>query len=566
MNTTEEQRAKSTALPHAIIQKKKGISIVWVIPLVAIIIAAGLVYKALIEKGPAITITFKSAEGIEAGKTKIKYKNVTIGEVKTVKVNPGLKNIIVTAQLVKEAVKYLTEKTRFWVVRARLSGGSVSGLGTLFSGSYIAIDPSLEGEAKQDFQGLEIPPVVTSDLPGRHFQLKAPRLGSLEYGSPVYFKGVKVGQVVGYQFSDQKKDLDIKIFIDAPYDRNVFDTTRFWFASGLDMVLDARGVRIDTQSFVSMMIGGLAFANPDQKIQGPLAQEGYVFPLYNSSEDAMAMKYAHKEYYLLKFDNSVRGLSIGAPVEFRGFPIGQVVDIGLEPAWEYDRMMIRVKIEVELERFRQLTKSNEAPINTLELMVSKGMRAQLKIGSLITGSMYVALDFFKTASPASIVRHDGIIEIPTIPGSLDELTGSLTALLDKLSKVPLEEIGSAALDTIHNLDETSRSFKKAGDGITELVSSNALKKAVNSLNLSLEQIQRLTFELEQTLPSAVDSVSEKTIATLGRIEKLTASDSAVILELNRTLKEFSRAAQTIRRLADYLERHPESIIQGKGRK
>ena len=566
MNTIKEQRGKSATLPHAIIQKKKGISIIWIIPLAAIIIAAGLVYKALIEKGPVITITFQSAKGLEAGKTKIKYKDVTIGEVKTITVNSSLKNIMVTAQLVKEAEKYLTETTRFWVVRARLSGGNISGLGTLFSGGYIAIDPNLEGDEKHDFQGLEIPPVVTSDLPGRHFQLKAPRLGSLEHGSPIYFKGVKVGQVVGYQFSDKKEDLDIKIFIDAPYDRNVFDTTHFWFASGLDMILDARGIRIDTQSFVSMMIGGLAFANPNQKIQGSPAQEGYVFPIYQSYEDAIAMRYSHKEYYLLKFDNSVRGLSIGAPVEFRGFPIGQVTDIGLEPAWEYNRMMIRVKIEVELEHIKQLTKNNEAPINTLELMVSKGMRAQLKIGNLITGSMYVALDFFKAAKPASIVMHDGIIEIPTISASLDELTDNLTALLNKLSKIPLEEIGSAALDAIHSIEETSRSFKKTGDGITELVSSNTLKEAVNSLNQSLVQIQRLTFELEQTLPSAINSISKKTVTTLGQIEKLTASDSAIILELNRTIKEFSRAAQTIHRLADYLEQHPESIIQGKGKK
>ena len=228
-------------------------------------------------------------------------------------------------------------------------------------------------------------------------------------------------------------------------------------------------------------------------------------------------------------------------------------------------MMIRVKIEVELEHIKQLTKNNEAPINTLELMVSKGMRAQLKIGNLITGSMYVALDFFKTASPASIIMHDDIIEIPTIPASLDELTDKLTTLLNKLSNIPIEKIGSAALDTIHSIEETSRSFKKTGDSITDLVSSDSLKKAVNSLNLSLEQIQRLTFELEQTLPPAVNSVSKKTITALGQIENLTAPDSAIILELNRTLREFSKTAQTIRKLADYLERHPESIIQGKGK-
>ena len=564
MNTIEEQ-VQSDTLPHAVIQREKGISIVWVIPLVAVIIAAGLIYKTLTEKGPVVTITFKSAAGVEVGKTKIKYKDVTIGEVETVKVSPDLKNIIVTAQLAKETEGYLSEKTRFWVVRARFSRGIVSGLGTLFSGIYIAIDPGPKGEEKLNFIGLDIPPVVTSDTPGRHFQLTAPRLGSLEYGSPIYFKGIKVGQVEGYQFSDKNKDLEIKVFIDAPYDRNVYDTTRFWFASGLDMVMEAKGVRIDTQSLVSMMIGGLAFSNPDQNIQGSPAKQGDVFPLFNSPEDAIAMRYTHKVYYLLKFNNSVRGLSIGAPVEFRGFPFGHVVDITLEQDWEHNRMKIPVKIEVEPERIEQLIKNNDAPHNGLENLVSHGLRAQLKTGNFITGGKYVAIDFFNNSPPASIVMHGDLIEIPTVPTSLDELTNDLTALLNKLSSIPLEEIGSATLDTIKSLNEAGISFRKAGDGISQIVSSSELEKAIHSLTLSLEQIQGLTSELEKELPSAINTVSKRTIATLGKIEKLTASDSDVVFELKRVLKEFARAAQSISRLADHLERHPESIIKGKGR-
>lgn len=565
MNSNKEQQIHSEVLPHAIIQKKKGISIVWIIPLVAALIAAGLIYKTLTEKGPVITITFKSAEGIEAGKTKIKYRDVTIGHVEQVKVSPDFKHIIVTAQLDKEAKGYLTEKTQFWIVRARFSGGIVSGLGTLFSGSYIAIDPGAEGHAQHQFRGLEIPPVVTSDLPGRHFLLKAPRLGSLEYGSPVYFKGIKVGQVEGYQFSDQGKDLIIKIFIDAPYDRQVYDTTRFWFASGLDVVLDANGVRIDTQSLVSLMIGGLAFANPDHAVQGALALGGHVFPLYDSVEDAIAKRYTHKAYYLVKFNNSVRGLSIGAPVEFRGFPFGHVVDISLEQDWKNNQMKIPVKIEVDPERIQKLIKNKDAPDNALEIQVSHGLRAQLKTANLITGSKYIAIDFFKNADPASIVRHGSLIEIPTIPASFDELTSDFIALLDKLLTLPIEEIGASALDTIKNLDKASSSFKVAGDGINQILFSEEFKKTTKLLNQSMVQIERLSDELGQNLPYAVNSVSRQAITTLEGIEKLTATDSELVFEVKHTLKEISRAAQSMNRLTDHLERHPESIIQGKGR-
>ena len=407
--------------------------------------------------------------------------------------------------------------------------------------------------------------MVSSQEQGRHFQLRAPHLGSVTYGSPIYFKGIDVGQVVGYEFSDQSKDLDIKIFIDAPYDRYIFDTTRFWFSSGLDMVLDANGVRVDTQSFVSMMIGGLAFANPDESLQGSPAEGGYVFPLYDSRDDAMAKRFAIKDYYLLKFNNSVRGLSIGAPVEFRGFPFGKVVDIGLEADWKKDETRIVVKIEVEPERLRQFVKEEASPADALEMMVSKGLRAQLQTGNLITGSLFVAIDMFESADPASIVVHDDIIELPTTPAAMDEITSNVTTLLANLSKIPVEEIVSALLKTINSLDETSISFKNAGDGINELVTSDSLKKSINSLSQSMEHIQSLISALEQDLPAAIDSISEQTVNTLSGIEQLTTSDSPVVFELRQALNQFTKAAQSIKELTNYLERHPESLLQGKGR-
>lgn len=565
MKPEQEQAATPAAMPHAVIEKKTGLSLIWVVPLIAVIIAAGLIYKAVTEKGPTITITFKTAEGIEPGKTQIKHKDVVIGQVNTVRISQDLKNVIVTAQLVKEAKGYLTAGTKFWVVRARFSGGMVSGIGTLLSGSYIAIDPNLEGEARSHFKGLELPPVVTSDLPGRHFKLKAPRLGSLAHGSPVYFKGIKVGQVVGYRFSDHNENLDIRIFINAPYDKNVNGNSRFWLSSGLDMVLDTQGVRIDTESLVSMMIGGLAFANPDTDTPEEPAREDHAFQLFDSSKEAFAVKYYDKDEYLIKFDNSVRGLSIGAPVEFRGFPFGQVVDIALEMDWAHNRVKIPVRIEVEPERIKQLMKADEPPEDALDRLVEQGLRAQLTTGNFITGSKYVTIDFFKSAEPASLMVHGDIIEIPTVPAPLDELTNDLTTLIDRLSRIPMEEIGTAALNTIKSLEQTSSSFKKAGDSITDLLSLPAFKESVDNLKLSLEQIRRLTARLEQQVPASLEDVSQKTMTTLDDFQKLAASDSDVAFELKRALQEFTRAAQSVSRLADQLERHPESLLQGKGK-
>jgi paraquat-inducible protein B len=314
-----------------------------------------------------------------------------------------------------------------------------------------------------------------------------------------------------------------------------------------------------------MMVGGLAFANPDKSQYGSPTEDGYVFPLYDSRDDAMTQRFAIKDYYLLKFDNSVRGLSIGAPVEFRGFPFGQVVDIGLEADWDKNETKVVVKIEIEPERIRQFIEKSDNPEDALEIMVNKGLRAQLQTGNIITGRLFVAIDMFESADPASIVVHDNIIELPTIPASMDEMKSNMTELLANLSKIPIEDIGSALLDTINSFGETSRSFKTTGDGINKIIYSDSLKKSIASLNQSMEHIQRLTSELEQKLPSAIDSISEQTTATLGQIEKLAASDSTIIFELKQALTQFAKTAQSIQKLTDYLERHPEALIQGKGK-
>ena len=247
------------SLPQAVIQRKKQISIVWLVPIVAILIGGWLAYKGLTEKGPEVTISFKSAEGLEAGKTKLKYKDVEIGQVQTIRFDADLSKVLVTAELVKEAEPFLTKSTRFWVVCPRVTASGVSGLGTLFSGAYIGMDPGKEGPSTKKFEGLEEPPVVTRDMPGRNFLLRATTLGSLDIGSPVYYRQLQVGQVISYDLDKTAQSLLIKVFINAPQDELVYKNTRFWNASGFDLKLDAGGLKNNTQSLVSIMLGGIAF-------------------------------------------------------------------------------------------------------------------------------------------------------------------------------------------------------------------------------------------------------------------------------------------------------------------
>lgn len=521
--------AISEELPQAAIHKKKSFSLIWIVPLVALLVGIGLVYTAMMEKGPTVVVTFASAEGLEAGKTKVKYKDVEIGKVESVELSEDFEHVEVTVSLVKRADAYLNEQTSFWVVRPRLSGGNVSGLSTLLSGAYIAVDPGKEGDSKYEFVGLEIPPVVTEDTPGKLFTLKAIDLGSLDYGSPVYYRGIKIGKVVGYSLQDKGEGVDITVFIDAPYDDYVKDASRFWLASGVDLEMNADGVRFDTESLVSLLIGGITLSNPDHLKGVPVADSGDIFQLFPTREAAMTEQFVEKEYYLLKFAQSVRGLSIGAPVEFKGFPVGRVVDIGIEFDWKSGEVLVPVRIEVERKRLERIaSETGEASTDSmLNLLVQHGLRGQVRTGNILTGKLYVALDFFKPVKPAKVVAHDDVLELPTVPTPIEELTSNFTALLEKLQKIPMKEIGNNAVETLQSIKETSEKLEKLAES---------------------EEI-RLAFE--------------KTRKTMDNANKLLANDSATMVELQRAMREMSEAARAVRSLADQLERHPESLLRGK---
>jgi paraquat-inducible protein B len=350
MTNPHPEQQPADAIPEAVVTQRSGVSIVWLIPVIAALIGGWLAWKAFSEQGPTITISFKSAEGLEAGKTKIRYKDVEVGQVGTIELSDDLSHVIVTAQLVKDAGDYLTERTRFWVVRASVRAGQVSALGTLLSGAYIGIDPVTEGKSARHFEGLETPPVITTGLPGHHFILKASRRGSLDVGAPVFYRQIQVGEVVAYDIGKDAESIDFKVFIHAPYDRKVRENTQFWNASGLDVSVTAEGIKIDTESLVSIMIGGIAFGDTDNEAPGAVAQEEQVFHLYENREAAQKKEYAEKRRFLLYFDGSVRGLSPGAPVEFRGIQIGEVVDVKLQIDVTTRQFQIPVMIDVEPER------------------------------------------------------------------------------------------------------------------------------------------------------------------------------------------------------------------------
>ncbi|MFM0334552.1 PqiB family protein [Paraburkholderia strydomiana] len=515
------------------------VQLVWLVPLVAVLIGGWLAVQSILEKGPTITISFVTGEGLEAGKTKIKFKNVDIGVVKKVTLSPDNKSVVATAELSRDASKMLVDDTRFWIVRPRISGGTVSGIGTLLSGSYVGVDIGSASKARSDFVGLESPPVFASGVPGREFVLKSEDLGSLDTGSPVFFRRLQVGQVTSYQLDPSGTGMILHVFVNAPYDKYVTKATRFWHASGVDVSLDTTGVKVNTESLVAILIGGLAFQDPPDSTDKIEADSQSTFELFGDRAEAMKRHDTIVDKYVMNFSESVRGLTVGAPIDFRGIVVGEVAAIYTHFDPTTKQFSIPVEVRIFPERFTsrydasakggaggnggRVTPDRKAFV---EYLIAHGLRAQLKTASLLTGQLYVAVDFFPAAPKATIDWNKALPELPTVPGNLQGLQDSITSLVAKLNKIPFESIGKDLHQTLTDAD--------------------GLLKTLNT---------QVAPEARATLAAARDA--------LVAANRTLQPDSALAQSTTDTMRELSRTAASFRALADYLERHPEALIRGK---
>jgi len=562
MTQESNHPAGPASAPQAVVKTKKSFSIVWLVPLVAILIGGSLIYKAVTEKGPEITISFKSAEGLEAGKTKIKYKDVEIGQVNAINIGKDLSHVVVSAELSKGVESYLTDETRFWVVKARISSGTISGLGTLLGGAYIAMDPRKDGTPLNNFTGLELPPIISTDEPGRHFKLKAGKLGSLQQGTVVYYRQIQAGKVENFTLAENGQDVDIDLFIHEPYDQYVRKNTRFWDASGIDVTLGADGLKVNTESMLSIMSGGLAFDNPKNFEEDEPAEDNQVFTLYDSFETAQEVEYTLKEYWTLVFEGSARGIKSGAPVELKGMKLGEVVDVYLQFGDDATDVSVAVLIETEPERLAGETgfPNKREQRKWIDNLVSKGLRAQLKTGSMLTGQLFVDLDFYPDLPPAKVDWEGKYPVFPTIPKTSEELMNAVETVVENLKAFPVEKIGNDLQAIVKNLEETTR---KISDADVESILHN-VDALTENLDKTVQDIGVFMKDLNTGGDGEVVATLTQTQKTLSAVEKMLRSDSAFSQETIRALKEVADAAGRIRALADYLERHPNSLIYGKG--
>jgi len=512
-------------------------SLIWLIPVVAALVGIFLVARILIDRGPEIVLTFKTAEGLEAGKTAVKYKDVQIGVVQSLRLSQDRSHVRVTLQLNKDANAFTAQDTRYWVVRPRLDTSGISGLGTLLSGAYIGADAGTSEESAKEFTGLEVPPIVTRDASGKQFLLRATDIGSLDVGSPVYFRRIKVGQVAAYELNEDGRGVTLRVFVNAPYDKFVGGNTRFWQASGLDMRVNASGITLRTQSLATILLGGIAFGAPENE-NGPVAGENTAFALAEDEGGAMKPPDGPSQTMLLYFNQSLRGLSPGAPLDFRGVVIGEVKSIGIR----FDRAEreFRMPVLVTVYPDRLHTRANGEPEESrvsqrdrLRFLIGKGLRAQMRTGNLLTGQNYIALDFFPKAPKAVVDVEKNPLEMPTVPNSLDELQSQVQEIATKLNKVPFEQIGTD------------------------------VRTALATLNKTLVSAEQLTRTLNNDVSPEITAAMKDARKTINSAERTLAQDSPLQQDMRQTLQELTRAAGSVRVLTDYLERHPESLLRGK---
>lgn len=502
---------------------------IWLIPILALVLGIYMVVNNLMNEGPEIEIAFKTADGLEQGKTKVKYRSVDMGTVQSVRLNDNFDGVIATIKLDRQALPLLREDTRFWVVTARVSVDNISGLDTLLSGAYLQLAPGTGKQGARKFTALEHPPLTPAGAPGLRLSLTSNRATSVTAGDTVLYKGYKVGRVESMEFDPSDKLVHYQIFIDAPYHELVNSSVRFWDASGVSMSANASGFKVETGSLESILFGGVSFGVPEGVKEGKAVAANTEFQLYPSYEDILKNPYQFGTYYVVTFNQSIKGLVPGAPVEFRGIQIGKVdrimlkegqaMRINSDTEGEGGPIPVLIYIEPGLMELPDTEASVEVMRRSVSRGVSQGLRASMESGNLLTGAKYIGIDFYPDTPPATEGSFLNYTTIPTIETGLAQLAQSVNSILHTIDELPITETvtsANAALATLNN-------------------SLQGLQTIVEN-----QSTQQLPAHLDQTLQEL-----RKAISSLSPDSKAYQSLNSSLLSLNRTMSNLESLTRTL---------------------
>ena len=604
--------------PAAQIKSRSRFSFIWIIPITAALIAGWLAYKYYSERGTLITITFDQASGIEAKRTPLRYKDIEVGRVKKLSLTSDLKKVKVIAEIFPEMAKHLGTNTRFWVERPRLTFQGVSGLETLLSGVHIGIDPGKKSAPKEYYDGLTTAPIVTTNEKGSSLVLNSHNLGSLNIGSPVYYHKIHVGEVTAYELNGDNGNVDISIYVHAPYDKKIKSNSRFWNASGMDLELTTSGVSVRVESLVSLIIGGIAFETPKDKMGYPLSGETS-FKLYASyklaNDDTERLD---KLFYVMYFNDTLHGLSPGAVIEYSGVKVGKVETILLKKMQQNTQVKTLVKVSLYIDKFSDKNQREEAE-NTLQNLVSNGLEAQLTINSLLTGAKYISLNMPKKSlhqqkekhifallptdmgDPSVFPTTDALTSIlnfdaSKITSELNKAISSVTALLTSQDvKKTLKGLAATTKSIAKitqqlnqkgfsgELVKTLRGAQKTANDLSRLLASadksmitlqkdssatlrtlnNVSNKVQKDLSLSLRTFNNVSNKLQQDTRRTLRHIDKSSLILNKGLKSTLSEDSALQYRLQQLINDLGEASRSFSTLADTIQRKPNAVIFGK---
>jgi paraquat-inducible protein B len=510
---------------------------IWLIPIVAAGLVAYVGYSAIANRGASVTLTLATADGLTVDQTQVKHKAVTVGTVSNIRLSKDMKNAVVQVRMVAGTDAMLTDHARFWVVRPRLSAGTLTGIDTLVSGAYVEVDPGDPGGKEQrDFRALAQPPGRQSDEPGKVLALNAKRLGSLNVGSPVYYRDVEVGEVLSYDLGAGLGPVKLRVFVREPFDKFVHLQTRFWNASGLSVTTGADGMRLELQSLQTLLSGGIAFETPTTSGPGDAADESATFNLYEDKAAADNAFYSENIPYVTYFHTSVQGLSVNSPVQISGVQVGSVSDVKLVYDWDARGMIARVAFNLQPERVvsKGGTDGASAPPDVRRAFSDNAMRVTLESSNFLTGAKDLAIGYSKEKATGDLPKEGDALVLPSDGGGIDGLTSSLADIASKVDKVPFKQIGenaNAALASIQHL--ATQIDTRAGPALAQLP------------------------EIAQQMAEAAKGAN----GALGASGY--GQNSEFHHNMEKLMREVNDAARSFRVLADYLDRHPESLIRGR---
>ena len=557
----DPSQAEPAAIPQAHVRRRSGFSLVWLLPIVAAVIGAYLAFTTLSQRGPEIVISFRGADGLTAGQTKVRHKAVDLGTVTSIRLAEDMSHVIVSVRMNSEADPYLTDQARFWVVRPRLSASNISGLETLISGGFIEMDPGDKGGKPQhQFTGLENPPGVRSDEPGTTFVLDTQQIGSLGSGSPVFYRGIVVGEVLGYHLPEGNGQITVNVFVKAPYDKWVRTGTRFWNASGLNIAFGGGGLRVQLESLQAVLSGGVAFNTPNDARESPSAKQDADFELFANETAAESAGYKQRIRTVMYFQTSTSGLIPGSAVQIYGQQVGTVTDVALELDPVHATARVRVAAEIQPERLKPLGGDpKETPETLSRRLVDHGLRAELITTSYITGALAISFEFPPNPAPATISMEGDAIVLPTLGGGMSGLITSASEIMQKVNAIPFTQIGTNASALLATLNATvgGPEVKQALNAATgALIDVQGLVKRTDAgLTPLMRRLPEIANNLDQTLSRASQLV--------GSVNTGYGTNSQFSRELDRLMSQFNDAARSIRLLANFLDSHPEALIRGR---